>query len=334
MPERALALDEQQRRRARRPRAPAATAAPETKSAITWSTAIPQPAIAIPVCPVGTNADSQPAARGRPRRAPASPTSCRSRSPSRRCARRARPAARPAPLGVERPGGRGAQIAQLDARAPRPRRQLGVPPSSSCSPASTCIPARSPRAAPPSTPAAARRRTARRRSPGRSRRARPPRRPSPRSARRRAYGHDLVGRRPGVQSSPRRHTTSRVAVADDAVRGLGVRRRARQAVGEQRERARSRAAAPRRGPGASRQHEPPVLEARARRTARRDQQVAVEVDVVAQRARAAPPGAMPSSDSIMQPSMTPRPSARAAWTIRTASRMPPHLASLMLMPSA
>ena len=36
----------------------------------------------------------------------------------------------------------------------------------------------------------------------------------------------------------------------------------------------------------------------------------------------------------MQPSMTPRPSARAACAIRTASRIPPDLASLMLTPCA
>ena len=36
----------------------------------------------------------------------------------------------------------------------------------------------------------------------------------------------------------------------------------------------------------------------------------------------------------MQPSITPRPSARAACAMRTASRMPPDLASLMLIPCA
>ena len=43
---------------------------------------------------------------------------------------------------------------------------------------------------------------------------------------------------------------------------------------------------------------------------------------------------MPSPDSIMQPSITPSPSARAACAIRTASRMPPDFASLMLIPCA
>ena len=44
-------------------------------------------------------------------------------------------------------------------------------------------------------------------------------------------------------------------------------------------------------------------------------------------------GAMPRLDSFMQPSMIRRPSARAAWIIRNASRMPPDLVSLMLTPS-
>ena len=57
MPERALALDEQQRRALRRRRATSREAAPEMKSEITWSTAIPQPVMAIPVWPVATNAD-------------------------------------------------------------------------------------------------------------------------------------------------------------------------------------------------------------------------------------------------------------------------------------
>ena len=36
----------------------------------------------------------------------------------------------------------------------------------------------------------------------------------------------------------------------------------------------------------------------------------------------------------MQPSMTCSSSARAAWIIRSASRIPPHLASLITIPSA
>ena len=43
---------------------------------------------------------------------------------------------------------------------------------------------------------------------------------------------------------------------------------------------------------------------------------------------------MPSPDSTMQPSMQPSSSARAACTIRTASRIPPDFASLTLIPCA
>ena len=45
-------------------------------------------------------------------------------------------------------------------------------------------------------------------------------------------------------------------------------------------------------------------------------------------------GAIASCDSTMQPSITCRPRARAAWIIRTASRRPPDFASLTLMASA
>src|SRR5215211_6860876 len=46
------------------------------------------------------------------------------------------------------------------------------------------------------------------------------------------------------------------------------------------------------------------------------------------------PAEIARPDSTIQPSMTPRPSARAATAIRTASRMPPLFASLMLTPCA
>ena len=45
-------------------------------------------------------------------------------------------------------------------------------------------------------------------------------------------------------------------------------------------------------------------------------------------------GATASCDSTMQPIITPSPSARAAWIMRTASRTPPDLASLTLIASA
>ena len=64
------------------------------------------------------------------------------------------------------------------------------------------------------------------------------------------------------------------------------------------------------------------------------QEVAVEIDVVEEARDRARRRRCRGPDSIMQPSMQPRPSARAACTIRTASRMPPDFASLTLIPCA
>ncbi len=65
MDDRALPLDpEQPRRRARAPSTTSRSAAPAMKSATTASTAMPQPAIAMPVCPVGTNTDRDAAPAG------------------------------------------------------------------------------------------------------------------------------------------------------------------------------------------------------------------------------------------------------------------------------
>ena len=79
-------------------------------------------------------------ARGRRRRARASRTSCRSRSPSRRCARRARPGASPGPAGRS---ARAARRAGRAARRPRRRPPRPAPASSEstvCRPASTLHP--------------------------------------------------------------------------------------------------------------------------------------------------------------------------------------------------
>ena len=95
------------------------------KSEITWSTAIPQPVIAIPVWPVATNADSRPRARAAASSssvtdilpiAQSEPTVCTTRT-SGRCA---------GPAGTLRPGRRGAQVAQLDAGRGGRRGQLRV----------------------------------------------------------------------------------------------------------------------------------------------------------------------------------------------------------------
>ena len=60
--ERALALDEQQLAPTAAALDESCSAAPARKSATTASTAIPQPAIAIPVCPVGTKTEAIPRA--------------------------------------------------------------------------------------------------------------------------------------------------------------------------------------------------------------------------------------------------------------------------------
>ena len=109
------------------------------KSEITWSTAMPQPAMAIPVCPVATNADSSPRARAAASSssvtdilpiAQSEPTVCTTRTSGRSAGRRHAQARR-----------RGAQVAQLDAARPRPRPTARGPRTSTvCSPASTSHP--------------------------------------------------------------------------------------------------------------------------------------------------------------------------------------------------
>ena len=63
MEQRSLALDEQQLAPRACPSTTSRSAAPAMKSATTASTEIPQPAIAIPVWPVGTNSDASPRRR-------------------------------------------------------------------------------------------------------------------------------------------------------------------------------------------------------------------------------------------------------------------------------
>ena len=62
--ERSLPLDERSSPPRSRPSTTSRSAAPATKSATTASTEMPQPAIAIPVCPVGTNSERDPARAG------------------------------------------------------------------------------------------------------------------------------------------------------------------------------------------------------------------------------------------------------------------------------
>ena len=97
-------------------RAPSTTscsAAPARKSETTASTAIPHPAIAIPVCPVGTNTDSRPRRRASRSSSTATvffPIAQSDPTVSTIFAS----TSRFAPVGTFRPGGRLAEIAQLD----------------------------------------------------------------------------------------------------------------------------------------------------------------------------------------------------------------------------
>ena len=120
-----------------------------------------------------------------------------------------------------------------------------------------------------------------------------------------------------------------LAVREHAARRLPVVRIAREPLGQDQQTLRlrgHRAPARRTEPGRRRRTRP-----RPRIVG--DQEVAVEVDVVAQRRDDAAGGdAEPRLDHA--PSITPSPSARAACAIRTASRIPPDFASLMLIPCA
>ncbi len=110
------------------------------KSEITWSTAIPQPVIAIPVWPVATNADSRPRAR-----AAASSSSVTDILPiaqseptvwttctSGRLA---------GPAGTLSPGGDARRSRSSTPAAAAASDSSGSSASTVCSPASTCIPA-------------------------------------------------------------------------------------------------------------------------------------------------------------------------------------------------
>ena len=130
------------RRRGDAPSTTSCSAAPAMKSATTASTAIPQPAIAIPVWPVGTNTTASP------RRARLAVELERDRHlPDRAVGadgeddRRAG-SCRFSPVGTFEAGGRLAQVAQLDAvLARRARPAPGRRETNSCRPFSTSSPA-------------------------------------------------------------------------------------------------------------------------------------------------------------------------------------------------
>ena len=294
------------------------------KSATTASTAIPQPAIAIPVWPVGHELAAAPRGAGLRGRARARRSSSRSRSRSRRSGSSSRRGSGCAPVGTSSPAGGLAEVAQLDAvlaRRARPargrRRRTRAGRSRGRGPART-------------------------QSSSRSRHAggkRPPCVATPTSA---VVGSSGARRRPisttGKPSSVVPGVARRVEERDDVVGAVAHARRARSC------RSAGRPTAPRRGSSSLRGRD---TEPRARRRAaahrRRTRRPATgraassrlpSRSTWSMSDAMCAPAAMPSPDSTMQPSITPSPSARAACTIRTASRMPPDFASLMLIPCA
>ena len=296
------------------------------KSATTASTEIPQPAIAIPVWPVGTKTAREPApprlavelerdghlpdrAVGAdrehdPSRATlevlagrdvqARPAACAGRAARRRAARRARPA----------PGRR------QRTRAGRSRRR-----------ARRAIAVLQEQLAPGGREAAALR--------WRRRRARSSARSASASSTR-ADDRDAV-----LVVSPAR---SRVEDRDDRVGAGSASRRASSC------RSAGRRSGPQRGSGSLPGATPSpgslgggldaVDEARRPATGRARAAGCRRGRRGRRGSRSCAPAAMPRPDSTMQPSITPSPSARAACAIRTASRIPPDLASLMLIPCA
>ena len=125
MGERALALDEQQLAAAPVALDDQPLGRPARKSATTASTAIPQPAIAIPVWPVGTKTERRP--RRRASRSSSSATVFLPIAQSEPTVSAIRAGMRRfSPVGTSRPSRRAPQVAQLDAVAARELGQLRV----------------------------------------------------------------------------------------------------------------------------------------------------------------------------------------------------------------
>ena len=143
--------------------------------------------------------------------------------------------------------------------------------------------------------------------------------------------HDLVRGAPACVRVDDAHDRA-LAVADQAVRGLAVRR-VQERLGEDRD-ALARTIAS--GSGTRLDPEPGTVararcarpRARAPRTGSSEMSRWPSRSTKSQSDANCAAGAMPSELSIMQPSMTTRPSARAACIMRTASRMPPRLREL------
>ena len=321
MDERSLPLDPQELAAAPAPSTTSRSAAPARKSETTASTAIPQPAIQIPVCPVGTNTDFS------------APAPCREVELQRDglLADRAvgadgehdrRRHLRFSPVGTSRSAGGLRRSRSSTPCSAASSASSGSSEMNSWRPLSTSSPLRDPvlqqlaaRRAGSVRPASRRRRRA---VSGSNSMAsvdagddRYPLVGLPRPRRVEDRDHRVAGRSgrcraPSCRSAGRRSSPQR---------GSGTACVGRRGLVRRREAGRRR---------------------RARRRARglRARRMFPSRSTWSQRLAIAAPAAMPSPDSTMQPSMTPSPSARAACAIRTASRIPPDLASLMLTPWA
>src|SRR4051794_21118360 len=247
------------------------------KSEITWSTAIPQPEIAIPVWPVATKADSRPRARAAASSssvtdifpiAQSEPTVCTTRASGREAG------------GTLSPGG-----AARRSRSSTPARSAadaisGSSASTVCRPASRCIPcptasSSAPRHAAVSAPPNGATPITRTFAPSA---AASPTEPTI-GVSRRAYGMTSAAVRPAAAPSMTA-TTSRgpycrmpcAVLANGSASWPPVKSASRSAMGLH---AKGRAVA---------QHQPAVAQAEPGERRGRDQQVAVEIDVVGERA--------------------------------------------------
>ena len=276
----------------------------------------------MPVCPVGTNSLRMP------RRARLAVELERDgHLPDRAVGadgedRLVAPCVRFSPVGTLRPARRLAQVAQLDAVLARERGELGIVGDELVQAVLEVEPRRDAlleqlaprRREPPALRGDADERGRRLEAAARRRRCRRPgSRPRVSPARSRVEQRDDLLR----------------PVAHDAARGLAEVRVAGAALGEDEQPTRARRRAPERLQGAARRPR-----TRHRATGRRRAAGCRRGRRGRSRLAMCAPAAMPSPDSTMQPSITPSPSARAACAMRTASRIPPDFASLMLIPCA
>ena len=259
----------------------------------------------MPVCPVATKTERWP--RSRAARSSSSTTlilPIAQSEPTRVHDAHVGPRWR-ARAGTSRSERRGAQVAQLHAACSRrARRSSGSSASTVCRPASTSSPRVDGLAAARARQAGVELAAGRRDADQQRRRAAAPapRRPSPRSAPARASTARprLACGRPGACRRP--PTTSRVAKRSTPWAVLAWPS-CEQALGEERERSRPRPRARTPRPGRVARHDAPVREAEARERRLASSRCPSRSTQSTSGASCAA-AAMPSSDSIMQPSMT------------------------------